>query len=208
MSVTETTTPSPELPSPLETPFDLATAAEDRPRWGFTLGCAIAVGITLLVLGALKGRAPRPATYAPSTSSESAGVDPFTGLDPFPLETLTPAPLPAPLPRLIARVMPGTVFASGRLPQEVISRVLWQNHGRLRMCYEAGLRANPNLQGRITLRFLIGRDGAVSNIANAGSDLPDAGVVSCAVRALHGLSFPRPEAGIVTVTYPVIFQPR
>jgi hypothetical protein len=208
MSAIETTTPPPELPHPSPAPFELANGADDRPRWGFTVGCAIAVGIALLVLGALKGRAPRPATFAPSTSPESAAVDLFSGLDPFPLESPAPPPVSLPVAGPRARVMPGTLSVSGRLPREVIRRILGQNHGRLRMCYEAGLQANPHLQGRITARFVIGRDGAVSSVANAGSDLPDAGVVSCAVRAFYGLSFPRPEAGIVIVSYPVVMQPR
>ena len=57
------------------------------------------------------------------------------------------------------------------------------------------------------MRFVIGRDGAVSNVGNGGSDLPDANVVSCVVRAFYGLSFPQPENGIVTVTYPIVFTP-
>ena len=58
------------------------------------------------------------------------------------------------------------------------------------------------------MRFVIGRDGAVSNVANGGSDLPDSGVVSCVRRAPStGLSFPQPEGGIVTVVYPIMFAP-
>jgi hypothetical protein len=37
--------------------------------------------------------------------------------------------------------------------------------------------------------------------------MPDSGVVSCTVRAFYGLSFPQPEGGIVTVTYPIMFAP-
>ncbi len=54
--------------------------------------------------------------------------------------------------------------SSGRLPPEVIQRIVRQNFGRFRLCYENGLRNNPNLQGRVSVRFVIGRDGAVSNV--------------------------------------------
>ena len=57
------------------------------------------------------------------------------------------------------------------------------------------------------MHSFIGRDGAVSNVGNGGSDLPDAGVVSCVQRAFYGLSFPQPASGIVTVTYPIVFTP-
>jgi hypothetical protein len=105
------------------------------------------------------------------------------------------------------QVRMGATTVNGRLPPEVIQRIVRQNYGRFRLCYENGLRNNPNLQGRVQVRFVIGRDGAVSNVSNGGSDLPDAGVVQCVVRAYYGLSFPQPEGGIVTVVYPIMFSP-
>ncbi|WP_437681265.1 AgmX/PglI C-terminal domain-containing protein [Sorangium sp. So ce131] len=105
------------------------------------------------------------------------------------------------------QVRMGATSVSGRLPPEVIQRIVRQNFGRFRLCYENGLRNNPNLQGRVAVRFVIGRDGAVSNVGNGGSDLPDNGVVSCVVRAFYGLSFPQPEGGIVTVVYPIMLSP-
>ncbi|HVY45615.1 MAG TPA: AgmX/PglI C-terminal domain-containing protein, partial [Minicystis sp.] len=105
-------------------------------------------------------------------------------------------------------VMHGTATSvNGRLPPEVIQRVVRQNFGRFRLCYENGLRAQPSLAGRVAVRFVIGHDGSVSQAANGGSDLPDAGVVSCVTRAFYGLSFPAPDGGIVTVTYPIAFSP-
>lgn len=101
----------------------------------------------------------------------------------------------------------GPVTVSGRLPPQVIQRVIRQNHGRFRLCYERGLSANPSLEGRVSVRFVIGRNGAVSNVANAGSSLPAADVVGCVVRAFYGLSFPKPEDGLVTVSYPLSFTP-
>ena len=105
----------------------------------------------------------------------------------------------------VLRVANTTV--SGHIPPEVIQRIVRQNFGRFRLCYENGLRNNPNLAGRVSVRFIIGRDGSVSNAGNGGSDMPDAGVVSCVTRAFYGLSFPQPDEGIVTVTYPIMFSP-
>lgn len=96
---------------------------------------------------------------------------------------------------------------NGTLPAEVIQRIVRQNFGRFRLCYEAGLRNNPALQGRVTTKFVIGRDGAVAQAADGGSDLPNQEVVSCVVRSFTSLSFPSPEKGIVTVSYPIILQP-
>ncbi|MBI5536863.1 MAG: AgmX/PglI C-terminal domain-containing protein [Deltaproteobacteria bacterium] len=110
-----------------------------------------------------------------------------------------------------AKAPPGVRFgvteSSGRLPPEVIQRVVRQNYGRFRVCYENGLRTNPNLQGRVSTRFIISREGAVTSASNGGSDIPDPGVVSCVIRSFYGMSFPEPKDGIVTVTYPIMFTP-
>jgi len=102
---------------------------------------------------------------------------------------------------------PGTTSVSGRLPPEVIQRIVRQNFGRFRMCYEKGLAQNPNLTGRVAVRFVINSDGAVAHVANGGSDLPDGNTVSCVVSSFYSLSFPAPENGVVTVVYPIFFEP-
>jgi hypothetical protein len=102
------------------------------------------------------------------------------------------------------RMAPASI--SGRIPPEVIQRIVRQNYGRFRACYESGLRTNPGLQGRVQVGFVIGRDGRVSNVSGGG-DIPDNGVVSCITRSFYGLSFPAPDGGIVTVTYPLMLTP-
>ncbi|HVJ21064.1 MAG TPA: AgmX/PglI C-terminal domain-containing protein, partial [Polyangiaceae bacterium] len=101
----------------------------------------------------------------------------------------------------------GAVTVNGRLPPEVIQRIVRQNFGRFRMCYEQGLQRNPAIEGRVGVRFVIDKLGAVTNVSNGGSDLPDSGVLSCVLSAFYGLGFPQPEAGIVTVNYPILFSP-
>jgi Ca-activated chloride channel family protein len=102
---------------------------------------------------------------------------------------------------------PGQTSVTGQLPPEVVQRIVRQSFGRFRLCYENGLRNDPSLQGKISARFIIGRDGEVAGVTNAGSDLPDANVVSCVLQSFRGLSFPQPESGLVTVVYPITFAP-
>ena len=105
------------------------------------------------------------------------------------------------------RMRQGDSIVTGRLPPEVVQRIVRQNFGRFRLCYEGGLAQNPNLTGRVAVRFAISGDGSVSTAQNGGSDLPDSKVIGCVVSAFYGLSFPKPENGIVTVTYPIMFSP-
>lgn len=100
-------------------------------------------------------------------------------------------------------------LVNGRLPPETIQRVVRQNMGRFRYCYERALEGNPSLQGRVVTHFVIGRDGAVAFATGESEEtsLPDPGVVSCIARAFGALSFPQPEGGTVTVVYPLTLTP-
>jgi hypothetical protein len=100
-----------------------------------------------------------------------------------------------------------TPTTNGRLASEVIQRVVRLNDGRYRACYETGLRTDPGLQGRVTVKFVIDRTGAVAVAADGGSDIPDEGVRRCVVASFLSLSFPSPESGSVTVVYPIAFSP-
>lgn len=105
------------------------------------------------------------------------------------------------------KVLQGEAQVSGSLPSEVIKRIVRQNFGRIRMCYENGLKMNPALAGTVVVKFVIDRTGAVSAAAPASSTLGDAAVDACIVRTFSALSFPEPENGIVTVSYPITFHP-
>ena len=96
----------------------------------------------------------------------------------------------------------GLPTLTGRLPAEVVNRIVRQGFARFRLCYEAGLRTRSDLAGRVSVKFVIGRDGSVTQAAaSSESTLPDQGVVGCIVRSFLSLSFPAPDNGIEAVVY-------
>jgi TonB family protein len=99
----------------------------------------------------------------------------------------------------------GETYVSGRLPPEAIQRIVRQSFGRFRACYEQGLERDAKLEGRIAVKFVIDRSGAVSFARSSESSLADVAVDRCVVRAFESLAFPQPEGGIVTVVYPLVF---
>jgi hypothetical protein len=105
-----------------------------------------------------------------------------------------------------ATVKMGAGTVAGRLPREVIQRIVRQNFGRFRLCYENGLRKDPTLAGKVSVSFEITRGGETSKIA-ATSDMKDKTVVACVQKGFAGLSFPQPEGDVVKVTYPIMFSP-
>jgi hypothetical protein len=107
---------------------------------------------------------------------------------------------------LLTASPPAAAARLGRLPPEVIQRVMRAAMPRFRHCYEESLRPCPNLQGRVAVAFVIERDGSVSHVRGE-SDLPNERLVSCVVDEVGKLTFPAPEGGCVAVRYPIMFSP-
>jgi hypothetical protein len=89
---------------------------------------------------------------------------------------------------------------------ERIQRIIRGNFGPFDACYERGLHDDPSLKGRVAVKVTIDGTGAVTTAVDAGSDLPDAAVVSCVVRSFATLAFPATGREI-TVVYPLTLRP-
>lgn len=96
---------------------------------------------------------------------------------------------------------------SGGLAPELIHRVVRQSFDRFQKCYDAGLRSNPTLQGRVTVRFVIAKDGTTKSPTVAATDLADKSVATCVANAFSSIAFPVPDRGEVIVSYPVVLSP-
>ena len=138
------------------------------------------------------------ASIAPSASASAAStlalIGHQAGYAPEDPRQVTGRPIKTPSIRQGA-------YITGKLPQEVVRRVVRRSFDRFRHCYEEGLRRNPTLTGKITAKYVIGRDGTVPAAQDGGSDLPDSAVVQ------KTLTYPQPEDGIVIVVFPVLFSP-
>jgi len=100
----------------------------------------------------------------------------------------------------------GATQVVGRLPPELIQRIVRMNFGRMRLCYEAALRTNPRLAGHASVRFVIGPSGAVASSAPGPTDFAPPALQACLAAAFRGMSFPQPDGGgSVTVVYPIHF---
>ncbi|MBK6463334.1 MAG: AgmX/PglI C-terminal domain-containing protein [Myxococcales bacterium] len=101
----------------------------------------------------------------------------------------------------------GATQVVGRLPPEVIQRIVRMNFGRMRLCYESALRTNPKLGGRASVRFVIGPTGAVASAVPGPTDFAPPAMQTCLATAFRGMSFPQPDGGgSVTVVYPIHFH--
>ena len=101
----------------------------------------------------------------------------------------------------------GEVHVSPGLPSEVVRRIVRQNFGRFKLCYESALRRQPTLEGYVRVGFVVDRSGAVVSATDHGSVIGDNAVVACVVRSFVDLSFPTRQTGVVHVDYTVAFAP-
>jgi hypothetical protein len=96
---------------------------------------------------------------------------------------------------------------TGELPQEVLQRIVQQNLGRFRLCYENALARDAKLRGTVVTRALIDQTGAVVRTESGpGTTLRDSAVVDCVLQGFKNLSFPAPGRGTVTFVYPIAFS--
>jgi outer membrane biosynthesis protein TonB len=85
------------------------------------------------------------------------------------------------------------------------SRVVAGMRAGFRACYNRGLSANPDIQGKIMLKIKVGPTGQVADVTSTTTgDLPPA-VVTCVEQRAKAASFSAPEGGVAVVQVPVSF---
>jgi pSer/pThr/pTyr-binding forkhead associated (FHA) protein len=105
----------------------------------------------------------------------------------------------------VPRIRSGQADVHGSLSKEVIRRIIGRHINEVRFCYEQELNSRPDLQGRISIKFIISPTGAVQTAAVDNSDMGNAKVEQCIAQAVRRWTFPAPEGGgIVVVSYPFV----
>jgi len=78
--------------------------------------------------------------------------------------------------------------------------------GLIKACYENQLKRNPNLRGKIRIRFTILETGGLTDVAVSENSLGSPEVASCIVGTMRGWRTPFRPSGTVTVEYPFVFS--
>lgn len=95
----------------------------------------------------------------------------------------------------------------GGLDREIIAEVIRKDIGQIRYCYERQLSGNPDLYGKILVKFSIGANGMVETPKIGVTTLKSAMVEGCILRRVASWKFPQPKGGTtVLVSYPFLFK--
>jgi hypothetical protein len=157
----------------------------------------------LVSLGLLLSLACGPDKPPVSPITEAEVVEPPSAPEPAPTETAA-APSAEPAPAAPAADPNGETRTS-----EVIAQVIRDNRQPFRDCYEKGKKKIPELEGTLTLYFVLNPKGEVktAELNRERSDIVEPVVVDCALAVLKTMKFPRSSRGMEsTVNYPFDFK--
>ena len=87
-----------------------------------------------------------------------------------------------------------------------IAAVIRRRIGAVKGCYDLALKRNPDIKGKVVVKFTIGETGAVVDISIEDNSTGDNGVANCISQRVRNFRFPKPKNGKVTVAYPFILQ--
>ena len=95
----------------------------------------------------------------------------------------------------------------GGLDREVIAQYIKSQLGQILYCYERQLSANPDLYGKVAVKFTIAGTGQVETSAINQTTLKSVPVEGCILNKIAKWKFPEPKGGTkVVVTYPFLFK--
>lgn len=94
----------------------------------------------------------------------------------------------------------------GTLERSEIETVVESQMAKIQAHYKHGLAKNPNLSGKVVVKFVVEADGSVSKASLKSSTLHSREVESAITREFLGFRFPKPDGGRLTiVSYPLHF---
>jgi hypothetical protein len=90
------------------------------------------------------------------------------------------------------------------LDASAIANTIRRNLGGVKACYEAGLKRNPSISGKLSVRFAISSVGKVTSVDVESDSLKDDDVAGCVKSRIQSWRFPPGQGG--EVVYPFVFQ--
>ena len=93
------------------------------------------------------------------------------------------------------------------MDKDVVDTIVRQRKDRIRLCYERQLNFKPSLSGKLTVQFVIGKEGKVLQATLSEDTMKDDAVRNCLLSEVKTWNFPKPSGGgVVTVDYPFVFE--
>lgn len=95
--------------------------------------------------------------------------------------------------------------SSGRLPVERIEETVTAAYPLFARCYRDAISRSGRAGGILRLRLVIGSQGRLVELGDAGTVLPDPYAVDCIAESFYAMRFPEPNGGTVQANYRLEF---
>ena len=97
----------------------------------------------------------------------------------------------------------------GELDALVVRQKIKKDLPRINRCYESALRDEPQLAGKVSIRFAVVRAGYVKGVQVVENTTGNEKVERCVTRVLSAIRFPSRRTGkSLRFTFPFIFAPQ
>jgi hypothetical protein len=93
------------------------------------------------------------------------------------------------------------------LDPAVVAKTVKANLGPVHRCYDDEVAKNPNLNGKLIVRWKIERDGTTKDVSAETDTVADPTLTGCVLDLVRTWRFPPPAGGTITVSFPFVFQP-
>lgn len=100
----------------------------------------------------------------------------------------------------------GAASSSAKRDTRAINDVVNSHKAGIRMSYDKYLKRDPNLQGKVTIRFTIAADGSVTTVDVVENTTGNTELEAEIVRKVKMWKFEPVPEGDATVTYPFVFR--
>jgi len=107
-----------------------------------------------------------------------------------------------------AEVAENIKVEDGTIDTRAVRKRLRRRQAAFQACYEAALKLQRGLAGKLVVDFTIGERGRVVDVDVVRDDLAGSNVARCVTKALARVVFPPAAEGEVTLSNTFVFQPK
>jgi outer membrane biosynthesis protein TonB len=108
------------------------------------------------------------------------------------------------------KITPSAKFGmegSGKLDRAVVKQYIRKQLAKIRWCYQKAFQRNPDLEGKLTVSFIISPTGSVMSSKVIATTLNDRDLEGCIEKKILTWRFPAPKGGgVVKVNYPFVLR--
>ena len=95
----------------------------------------------------------------------------------------------------------------GKLDREVVKEYIRKQLAMIKWCYQTAFQRKPDLEGKLTVSFVISPTGSVMKATVINSTLGDPELHKCIENKVMTWKFPAPQGGgVVKVNYPFVLR--